>query len=184
MHTRNTALAALALTILMLAVSGCGSNTKTQASAASATSSTAAATTTAASDTTSTESTPQGHRPADAAPQFKARVEAICAQRNHAMSHVANSIETAKDLQRVMAGRMAVEKTTLKALRKLSVPASLKEPWQQFTEFRESLIKAENILAREGLKKDQGTEIQAFTLAQQEMAAVAKRAGFTTCTQA
>lgn len=179
MHTRLTAHTAIALTLLaaVLAVSGCGSSSKTKTSAAS-TASSAAASTTAANVNTSTAPSP-----ADAAPKFKASVESICAQRNHVIASVTKTIESTKDLMHVMGNRAAVEKATLKALGKVSVPASLTAPWRQFMGFRRDVIKAEMILAREGLRKDKGTEIHAVAKAQQEMADAAKREGFSACSQ-
>jgi hypothetical protein len=171
MHAPHAAAVTVIVSCAIIAASGCGgsSSPKNQTSAAAAKT---------ASSTVDASTTGDG-----VTPQLKASIEAICAKRNQAVAAATRSVKYIGELDTIMRQRAAIEQSTLNAFNGLSIPATLAPTWRRFIHYRRSLIKAQRVLAREGLKKDKGTELQAVGEAQKQMLAVAKRAGFTQCAQ-
>jgi hypothetical protein len=158
----NTRLTALALGLVTLAMTGCGSSS---------------------SGTTSTSTTASQTGASHIPTTLDASVEAICARRDSTITSAGTEYTTEKELKHMAQGRAAVERTTLTELKKLKAPATIEPGWRQFVTDRQGVIGEWTIIYKHGLTGANNILVST-SAAQEKMLAAAKSLGFKQCTQA
>ncbi len=178
----STRLAALALAAVALTASGCGGSSKTTSQAAS-TGQAPTTTQTPAPSTLSEQPAPTT-APLSSATLI-AKADLICARMDAARA--ANVIKTKQQALDSVGELSAEEQRALGEMYKFTPPTSLQKSWSTMLNgYRE--IAMNIIKVRQALAEDRNREIpsllSAGTRTQQQMAAIARSAGFKDCGKA
>jgi len=176
--------ASLALAATALAICGCGGSSKTTSTTSAATTSTPATTASAPITSTTTPSVKTASGEALTQAELIAKADAICARINTKRSSVV--VSTAQQYKTLVPQLATYEQAAVAELATLVPPASMAGDWKLIVAGSQQL--ADNITklgeyAKANRLGSQNALVASNEKTQEQLTAVAKRAGFKDCAQ-